>query len=207
MTIFSPKALEKIIENCNMDQVKFAQYVGISAEKLANYLDGSEIPILEDLVKIANYTGESIDAIVGRRCGTKATSDYVEEINQKRNALNQYKSEIEEILERISTIQAEASDLLKAISSEQDNTIQSAYDELMTTPVWKLGLKSLTRNRLLKAKITTLGELIAYVKRGDLCYIRGLGNTSRKTILEKIYEITGEDYRHTYLAVFKYNLE
>lgn len=62
----------------------------------------------------------------------------------------------------------------------------------------EMGLSTRAYNCLTRAGIRCLGDLIRYIKDGEMLNIHSLGRITAREILDKIKDLTGEDYDHLY---------
>ena len=61
-----PKRLQGLMESTNTTQQKLSDFIGVKRQSIAQYADGSILPTIEKLAKIADYFGVSADYLLGR---------------------------------------------------------------------------------------------------------------------------------------------
>ena len=66
MEVFSEN-LKELIENSNMSANEFSKKVGIPQQTISRYLHCQREITLENLCKIADFFGEEIDVLLGRK--------------------------------------------------------------------------------------------------------------------------------------------
>lgn len=72
--------------------------------------------------------------------------------------------------------------------------IEAKAAAVYETDVWEMDLSVRAKNCLYRAKCKTLGETIEYIKTNDLLRLRHMGPATAREIVNKIKELTGQDY-------------
>lgn len=97
------------------------------------------------------------------------------ELEEKRKALEELHAQVSSVLERWPTLGIEEISVLEKNLSE-------------------MGLGRRTYWRLYRYGAETIGDVVRLAKDGRLLMINRIGKTTMTEILQRIYELTGEDY-------------
>ena len=116
MEVFNPKAMQLVAKKHDVMVFQLAHQVDIPADTMMEYLDGRKIPSLEELVKIADYLDEPIDAIIGRRVKVKSVEAQAERAEEVKAQIDMYREEANDMLLRAREIEIKAKALLKILS-------------------------------------------------------------------------------------------
>ena len=72
-----PKRLQSLMDSTKTTQQKLSDFIGVKRQSIAQYADGSILPTIEKLDKIADYFGVSADYLLGRTDMPSPSLDYI----------------------------------------------------------------------------------------------------------------------------------
>ena len=209
-------------DNDRMDGLNHALETLSEREQKVIYLRFQEFKTLEDVAKEFNVTRErirQIEAHAIRKLRHPSRSYYItygyegclefKKVRAKASELEKKEEELNEREEFLAERERKLDETLKkykpkfdAMNISIDMPIEKIHEAVqLSVDIEEMDLSVRSYNCLRRSGIRTVGDLVKKCETDDnmdLLRVRNLGRKSLTEVLEKLYELTGRDFRKKY---------